>query len=309
MTSESAAGTPAAVDLPFDVTETRAHRVRRALWRFVRRQPVGAVSGLVVLFFVVIALLVVIFGNSIAPFDPREIGAGARFGSPSWDHPFGTDIQGRDMFSRLLIGTKLSMIIGLLALAIGVGGGATIGILSGFLRGKVDFVVQRLTDAMQAFPSLVLILVFALAFGASARIAVIALGISLIPAINRVVRSSTFQLREEQFVEGALAVGASTPRIIFRHVLPNLIAPLIIIASILIGFAILTEAGLAFIGLGEPPPAQSWGREVNTGRQFMEDAPWLVLAPGLAITIVVLAFNMFGDALRDHLDPRLRGTR
>jgi peptide/nickel transport system permease protein len=227
--------------------------------------------------------------------------------APSAAHWMGTDEYGRDIMSRVMWGSRTSLVVGLLAVGLGTTTGAVLGLVSGYLGGTVDYVIQRLMDILLAFPGLVLALAMVAALGASVVNVVIALSFTIIPGASRVIRSSALALRETAFVDAAHNLGFSTPRIIFRHILPNCAAPYIIIATAALGGAILSEAGLSFLGLGTPPPAPSWGGMLSGSSQSaMTDAPWIAIFPGAAITLVVFGFNFLGDALRDLLDPKLR---
>jgi peptide/nickel transport system permease protein len=197
--------------------------------------------------------------------------------------------------------------VGLVAVLIGVGGGAALGVVSGYFGGGLDLTLQRLMDALLSFPGLVLAMALAALLEPGVVTAMIAIGIVILPSANRVARGATLAIKVNPYIEAARTLGASQSRIIVVHIVPNVLAPIVVMASIVMGFAIIVEASLSFLGLGVQPPTTSWGQSLNAGRSFMEDAPWLVLAPGLAITIVVMAFNLLGDALRDHLDPSLRG--
>jgi peptide/nickel transport system permease protein len=273
------------------------------LWRFARRQPVGFVSGLVILLLALVAALAPL----IAPYDPAEMIPRSRLKSPSAFHLFGTDDRGRDVFSQVAFGARVSLQVGALAVVIGVGSGTMVGLLSGFWGGTVDLLVQRLMDAILSFPALVLAMALAALIQPGMVTAMVAIGLVILPSANRVVRGATLSIKQHPYVEAARTLGASDLRIITRHILPNVLAPILVMASIVMGFAIIVEASLSFLGLGVQPPSTSWGQSLNNGRAYMEDAPWVVLAPGAAITTVVLAFNLLGDALRDYLDPSLRG--
>jgi peptide/nickel transport system permease protein len=292
LVAEAPAGRAAPLGLP-------AASIRR----FARRQPVGFAAGIVIVLLVLVAL----FAPLIAPYGSSELSRGARLLSPSRAHLFGTDDKGRDNFSRVVYGARVSLEVGLIAVAIGVLGGAALGVISGYLGGTTDLVLQRFMDAILSFPALVLALALAALLQPGILTAMIAIGIVIIPGANRLVRGVCLSVKQNAFVEAARAIGASDGRVILRHILPNIYAYMIVMASIVMGFAIIVEAGLSFLGAGVQPPAPSWGQSLSYGRSYMEDAPWLVLAPGGAITVVVLAFNLLGDALRDHLDPSLRG--
>ncbi len=279
-----------------------------AIVRFARRQPVGFAAGILIVVFVAVAFLNWVSGGALTTHDPAQIGTGPRLGGPSLDHFFGTDERGRDLFSRVIEGAEISAFVGIMAVVVGVAGGGLVGVISGYAGRRADFLMQRVMDAMLSLPPLLVVLVLAAALNPSATTVILGLGLGFLPGANRVIRSVTLAVKAEQHVEAARAIGASNLRIVVRHILPNLLAPVMILISIAIGAAIVAEAGLSFIGAGVQQPSISMGQLLNAGRSFMEDAPWLVLAPGLAITVVVLAFNLFGDSLRDHLDPRLRNS-
>ena len=214
------------------------------------------------------------------------------------------------MFSRVIHGARTSLLVAIPAVAIGVGLGSLIGIMSGFLGGKFDLIVQRFLDASQAIPSLILALAVIAILGAGIDKVIYVIAFIAVPWNGRVVRGAVLAIKENQYIDAARAVGASSERIMFRHILPNVVAPILILVSVLLGAAIIIEASLSFLGLGVPPPNPSWGGMLSQeGRAYMEKAPTLALFPGLAISIVVLAFNMLGDTLRDIWDPRLRGSQ
>jgi peptide/nickel transport system permease protein len=230
-----------------------------------------------------------------------------RCGAPDASHWFGSDFMGRDMFSRIVYGARISLAVGIGSTALGCLFGVILGLASGYLGGWTDLIVQRIVDVLQAMPVLVLALVMAASLGPSLTNTIIAIAIPLIPYSARVVRSNTLALREQPFVEAARAVGMSETRIAIRHVLPNTLAPLIVIATAQLGAAILTEASLSFLGLGIPEPYPSWGRMLSeSAAEYVRTAPWLVIFPGIAISLAVFGTNLLGDALRDILDPRLR---
>ena len=251
----------------------------------------------------------------MAPYDPIGISIDT-FQAPSSTHFFGTDDLGRDMFSRILHGSRISLYVGFLAVALGsLGGalgslgGALVGLVSGFAGGWVDMVIQRIVDAVLAFPGIVLAMSLVAVLGTSTTNALLAIAIVIIPFQSRVVRGAVLSVKQNVYVEAALTIGASPQRIMIRHVLPNVVAPILILISASLGNAILIEAGLSFLGLSTQPPEPSWGLMLSgTGRRYMEEAPWLAIFPGLAIALTVLAFNLLGDVVRDVLDPRLRGT-
>jgi peptide/nickel transport system permease protein len=268
-----------------------------------RRYPLGAIGAVIVLTFVLTA----VFANFIAPFDPTSTDAKASLARPSGTFWLGADFMGRDMFSRIVYGARISLAVGMGATLMGGLLGVSIGLMSGYLGGAFDLLTQRLLDVMQSLPLLVMALVMAAALGPSLENTIIAIAIPLVPTVARVVRSSTLSLREQPFVEAARAVGMGEVRIAVRHVLPNTLAPLIVLATAQLGSAILTEASLSFLGLGIPEPYPSWGRMLSeSAAEYVRTAPWLVIFPGVAISLTVFGTNLLGDALRDILDPRQR---
>lgn len=282
---------------------SRSRSRRRRLRRIVREQPLGIVSALFILFIVSAA----IFPQIFARYDPLAVFRGDELFPPSSYYWFGTDNLGRDVYSRVIWGARTSVWVGIISVALGTVTGTIVGLVSGFLEGKVDMVLQRVMDSFQAFPSLVLALAMISVLGQSTTNLMLAIAVGIAPWSSRIIRGAVLGVKHEVFVEAARAAGATNTRIVIRHVLPNIVAPIIVIASITIGYAILVEASLSFLGLGAPPPAPSWGKMLaGDGRIYMESAPWLALAPGLAISLTVLAFNLLGDTLRDILDPRLR---
>lgn len=268
---------------------------------FVRRYPLGAVGALIVALFVFTAA----FADIIAPTDPTSTNAKYSLAAPSSLFWLGADFMGRDMYSRIVHGARISLAVGAGAMTLGALIGITVGLASGFLGGWFDLLVQRLLDIMQSLPLLVMAIVMAASLGPSLKNTIIAIAIPLVPTVARVVRSSTLSLREQPFVEAARAVGMGELRIAVRHVLPNTLAPLIVLATAQLGSAILTEASLSFLGLGIPEPHPSWGRMLSeSAAEYVRTAPWLVIFPGVAISLTVFGTNLLGDALRDILDPR-----
>lgn len=282
-------------------------RHREAWWQrvlgFVRRKPLGG-FGLIVLILLVFSA---VFAEAIATHDPVATEANRTLEAPSRDHYFGTDYLGRDMYSRIVHGSRISLAVGLIATGAGGMLGMAIGLFSGYMRGWWDEVTQRLMDLLQGLPLLVMALVMSAALGPSVQNTILAICIPLIPRAARVIRSSTLAIREMPFVEAARALGMSEWRIAILHVLPNTLAPFIILTTAQLGGAILTEAALSFLGLGIPEPYPSWGRMLSqSAAEYAQKAPWLVIYPGLAISLCVFATNLLGDGLRDELDPRLR---
>jgi peptide/nickel transport system permease protein len=299
---------PAADDTAAGEAGTIAAPDERTGWRALAGVVVQnrlAVFGLVVLAaFVVVAL----FGDALAPYGRNEQQVTDRLEAPSWSHPFGGDQLGRDVFSRVLIGAEASLRVALVAVGIALVAGAALGLVAGYYRGWLDDVVMRLMDVLFAFPAILLAIAILAIRGRGATNAMIAIGIVYTPIFARVTRASVLTVREEAYVRAARSVGAGDLRIIRRHVLPNVATPIIVQTSISLAFAILAEAALSFIGLGTQPPEPSWGIMLSDGRDYVQDAWWLTVFPGLAIVLVVLAFNVVGDALRDALDPRQRSA-
>ena len=274
------------------------------LKRLIREHPLGTFGAAIIL----VLILVSIFADSLAPFRYGEMNLDNRLADPSNQHPLGTDQLGRDFLSRLIHGARLSLFVGLTATTLHVVVAALIGGTAGFLGGRFDLVAQRFVDAWMAMPGLLLLLTIMSLTGPGLVQIILVLGISSGITNSRVVRSAVIAIKENDYFQAARAVGASKSRIFFRHVLPNIMPPIIIIFSITLGAIIVAEASLSFLGFGLPPDVPSWGGMLSReGRQYMTIAPRLALWPGLRLTIVVFSLNMFGDALRDLLDPRLRG--
>src|SRR5262245_14232740 len=287
----------------------RPHQRTRSRWRiFIRRKPLGALSAVILCGLVAPAALAPL----IAPYDPyrfnlNERGLPIRLQPPDAKFLFGTDTHGRDVLSRIIYGARVSLIVGFLSVAIGTLAGTLIGLVSGYWEGSIDQALQRLVDTLMAFPGIVLALAVLSVFGQSLLNVILVIGLVIAPGASRVVRGTVLSVKHNTYVDAARAAGASSWRIILRHILPNVFAPILIIASVWLGNAIVIEAALSFLGLGTPPPTPTWGGMLSgEGRRSLETAPYLAIFPGLAISIVVLAFNMFGDAVRDLLDPRLR---
>ena len=275
----------------------------RTLWQAMKRKPLGAISAALL----VLLVLTAVFADVLAPYDPLATSPEIRLSAPSRAHLFGTDDIGRDVFSRVIHGSRISLWVGLLAVGIGTAAGMVVGLLCGYCEGRLDLVMQRIMDAVQAIPGLVLALAIVSVLKPSTTNAMIAIAIVIIPGNSRIVRGAVLSSKQNRYVEAAQAIGCRHPRIILSHILPNVTAPILIIASIWLGNAILIEATLSFLGLGTQPPTPSWGLMLSsTGRAFMEQAPWLAIFPGLAISLAVFAFNLFGDTLRDAWDPKLR---
>ncbi len=275
------------------------------LWDFIKHKPLGALGAAVLLAMVITA----VFANILAPYDPVAQDIPHRLRPPGGDYLLGTDAFGRDVFSRIIYGTRVSLYVGLVSVIIGTAVGILVGVSSGYLGGAFDLVVQRIVDGLMGFPPLVLALVLVVAMGPSLNSVAFALAITYVPRVVRLARASALSTSQEMFVDAARAIGGGRFHIMLRHVVPNSLAPVFVLATGYLGTAIVAEASLSFLGLGVPPPNPSWGGMMQFGaRGYMEAAPWLTVYPGLALSIVVFAFGLFGDALRDVLDPRLRGA-
>ncbi len=273
-------------------------------WREFRKSRV-AVLGL----YIMIALyLATLLSAYLAPFDPSVIEniSATRHLPPSLEHLMGTDRFGRDVFSRVLFGARISLSIGFIAVGISITIGTLVGAVSGYFVGVVDTMLMRLVDMLISFPRLVLLITVIALFEPSITLVVLVLGLTLWPSTARIVRGEVLSLRERDFIQAARALGLGAPRIILRHVVPNVLGPVIVAATLGLGNIILIEAGLSFLGLSVPPPTPSWGNMINGGRQYLVQAWWVATFPGLAIVVTVVAFNLIGDGLRDALDPRLR---
>lgn len=274
--------------------------------RLIREKPLGAFGGAIFVLFLFFGL----FADFLIPYGVNETDLKVRLEGPSADHLFGTDHLGRDVLSRVLIGAQLSMTIGFLAAGFATVISIVLGVLSGYFGGKVDMLIQRFVDAWMCFPDLLFLMVVISIIGAGVPQIVMALSLIYGIAGSRIIRGSVISVRENMHTLAARSMGAKTMHILVRHILPNIMPVVIVLFTTRVGAAILTEAGLSFLGLGVPPPTPTWGGMLSgTGRTYMYIGPWLALAPGLCLTIVVYAINVYGDALRDLLDPRMRGSR
>jgi peptide/nickel transport system permease protein len=290
-----------------DVELSRAGAGGGGLWAssayFLRRYPLGAAGAAIVLVIVLMAL----FADWITLFDPTATDARASLARPGGAHLLGADFMGRDLWSRIVYGARISLAVGIGSTTLGCLIGVSIGLISGHFGGWFDLIIQRFMDMLQSLPLLVMALVMAAALGPSISNTIIAISIPLVPTVARVIRSNTLVLREMPYVEAARAVGMNEFSIALRHVLPNTLAPLIVLGTAQLGSAILVEAALSFLGLGIPEPHPSWGRMLSeSAAEYVRTAPWLVIYPGVAISLAVFGTNLLGDALRDLLDPRLR---
>ncbi len=268
----------------------------------LKRNRIAVVGGAIVLFYIVIAIL----APMIAPFDPLEIDLGKKLLSPSGEHWMGTDDKGRDITSRLLYGARLSLIIGFVSVCIGATIGIILGLVSGYYGKWIDTVIMRIIDVLLAFPGILLALAIISALGPSLVNVMISVGVFSIPTFARIVRGSTLAAKKLEYVDAVRSLGASDFAIISRHILPNIMSPIIVQGTLRIATAILTAAGLSFLGLGAQPPTPEWGAMLSNGRDFLFTAPHIAMFPGIAISTLVLGFNLFGDGLRDALDPRMK---
>ncbi|MEE8421550.1 MAG: ABC transporter permease [Dehalococcoidia bacterium] len=284
-----------------------AQRIWHETWKFVREYPLGAVGAAITLVLVAMAIAPELFTNQ----DPNFQVLRDRYGGISWTHWFGQDQLGRDQYTRIIYGARTSIIIGFGVITVTSSLGLSMGIVSGYFGGLFDTVWQRLVDVAIALPGLPFTILLVTALTQVRMELRLVLGVSILISFStsRIIRSQVLSLKEQPYIEAAQAVGASNIRVMFRHILPNVIPLILVSASTLVGIAILIEAGLSFLGYGVQPPTASWGRALSDAREFMTRAPHLAVFPGLAIFVAVYGFNMLGDAIRDKVDPRLRGTK
>jgi peptide/nickel transport system permease protein len=284
-------------------SEGRSRRWAAAAGEFIRRRPLGAAGAVIV----VVMLLVAVLATAIAPYDPLAVDFGAMLGAPSAEHWLGTDAFGRDVMSRIIYGSRTALIVGFGAAFFGATAGAILGVASAYFGGRIDLVLQRIMDIFISFPLIILALAMVAILGNNLPNLIIAITIPMIPRAALVIRSSALSVREMPYVDAARAAGFGHSRIILRHMLPNVMAPYLIMLTAFLGQAILLEASLSFLGLGVQEPVAAWGLMLRGAAvQFAESAPWMAIFPGLAISLAVFAFNLFGDSLRDALDPRLK---
>lgn len=279
----------------------RPSEFRRSLRLFSQNRG-AVVGGAIFVAIVIIAVLAPV----IAPYDPNELNPISSLQGPSLAHPFGFDNLGRDVFSRVIVGSRQSLLVGIIAIGIAASLGTIIGLFTGFYEGWLDLVFQRLIDILLAFPGLLLALVIVAVLGPGLRNAMIAVGISLIPSFARMVRGSVLSAKHSAYIEAARTIGSGNGRIMFRHMLPNVAVPILVLSTIGFAWAILIGASLSFLGLGAQPPHPEWGRDLSEGRNYLSIAWWISTFPGLAIMLTILSINLVGDGLRDALDPRLK---
>jgi peptide/nickel transport system permease protein len=298
---ESVQEVPAKSLSSLSAAEQRTPR-RTGILTAIRGQRLALTGAVIVAFFALVA----IFGPAVAPHGPTEQFSADRLQSPSWEYPFGTDEFGRDIFTRILYGARISFQVGIIVVGIAGSVGVLMGMFAGFKGGWLDNIIVLLSDVVFAFPAVLLAIAVITFLGNSLNNAILAISLVYIPPFIRIVRGATLTVRNTAYVEAAQSVGVSLPRMMGRHVFPNITAPLIVQASISFAFAILSEAGLSFLGLGNKAPDPSWGTMVSGSYGFLQLAPWAAIIPGIAIALTVLGFNLLGDGLRDALDPRLR---
>jgi peptide/nickel transport system permease protein len=294
---------PSQIALPTDATLELRRPFGQAILHFCRREPLGAFGMLIVLIMTVTG----IFAELIAPYSPTANDFAAMTEAPSWAHLLGTDQFGRDLLSRIIFGARTALIVGLTSAMVGGFAGLVLGVASAYFGGKLDLVFQRIFDVVMAFPLIIMALAVVAIFGTGVHNVIIAITIPLIPRCARVVRSSALAIREIPYVDAARACGYSNTRIILRHMVPNVMAPFLIMLTAFVGQAILAEASLSYLGLGVQEPTPAWGLMLQGGaEEYASTAPWIAIFPGLAIALTVFGVSLFGDALRDVLDPKLR---
>jgi ABC-type dipeptide/oligopeptide/nickel transport system permease subunit len=286
---------------PEEIRATRLGRMVVSCKHFLSTQPLGVISAVVIL----ILLLAAILAPLLATHDPSAIGRRSQLDPPSTDHFFGTDELGRDIFSRVLYGSRISLIVATFTVLVSTVFGTMLGAVSGYFEGKVDMVLQRIVDAVMSIPVLILALFIVALMGSSIRNVVIALAVIYTPRFSRIARGEMLRVKNAEYVAAAEALGSKPWRVIRKHGIPNIVAPIIILASLTFGQAIVAEAALSFLGVGAPITEPSWGQMLSRGREYTRVAWWVVVFPGAALSLGVLAFNLLGDALRDHLDPKL----
>jgi peptide/nickel transport system permease protein len=286
-----------------DAVPGRSRRWASAASEFIRRRPLGAAGAVIVALMILVAAL----ATAIAPYDPLAVDFGAMLGAPSAEHWLGTDAFGRDVLSRIIYGSRTALFVGFGAAFFGATAGAILGVASAYFGGRIDLVLQRIMDVFISFPLIILALAMVAILGNNLPNLITAITIPMIPRAALVIRSSALSVREMPYVDAARAAGFRHSRIILRHMLPNVMAPYLIMLTAFLGQAILLEASLSFLGLGVQEPVAAWGLMLRGAAvQFAESAPWMAIFPGLAISLAVFAFNLFGDSLRDALDPRLK---
>jgi peptide/nickel transport system permease protein len=296
----------ASKDQPIRAAEPREDVKSRGFWRTTLTRLVSHPLGLFGAVIVLLLIFVALFGSTIAPYDPNAIDFSNRFSPPTINHFFGTDDFGRDIFSRVLYGARISLLVGVIAVGIAATLGTTLGLLAGYTNRIVDEVIMRAIDVLFAVPAILLAIAVLAILGKGVDNAMIAIGLVYTPIFARIARSAVLSVKNEEFVKAARSLGSSDFNIIRWHILPNSIAPLIVETSLSLAFAILAEAALSFFGLGTQPPDPSWGRMLKEGQDYFRQSVWMAIFPGLAIMLSVMGFNFLGDGLRDALDPKMK---
>lgn len=274
----------------------------KIVWRKLKSNKIAMTGGILIIFLLIVSVV----GPWLTSNDPNSTDVSSRLQGPSGEFWFGTDHHGRDIFTRIIHGMSITFYIGFISVGIGMIGGVFLGLISGYYGKRIDTVIMRCVDVLLAFPGILLALAIVSVLGASIPNVIIAISIFSIPVFARIVRASTLSVRKLEYIDAVKALGATDSRIIFKHVLPNIMSPIIVQATLRIATAILTASALSFLGLGAQPPTPEWGAMLSAGRNYMWEHPHIALFPGLAIVLVVLAFNLFGDGLRDALDPKLK---
>jgi peptide/nickel transport system permease protein len=283
--------------------DTTWRRSQRAVKDFIRRRPLGTIGAAII----IVMLLAAAFAEIVTPYGPDEGTFTGLPEAPSFQHLLGTDAFGRDVFSRIIYGSQTALLVGFTSSLVGSTTGLVLGIIGAYFGGKIDELIQRLMDVLMSFPLIVIAIAVVAALGPGTTNVIVAITLPLIPRVARVVRASGLAVVRMPYIEAARSVGVRAPRIMFRHIAPNVFAPYLIMLTAFLGQAILLEASLSFLGLGVVEPAAAWGLMLRgQGMTFLDQAPWLAIAPGVAISLAVFGFNLFGDSLRDALDPRLR---
>jgi ABC-type dipeptide/oligopeptide/nickel transport system permease subunit len=283
----------------------KEQKTGKVFFRFLKQNPFAMIGTAVI----VISVLTSVFVPLLPIPDPLAQDLPNRFKPPSTEHLFGTDNYGREVLSRVIWGGRISIFVGTFSVALASIIGVTVGLISGYFGKFLDVVIMRVTDILLSFPALLLAMAICAAIGSSLWNVIIAISIVSVPRLSRLVRGSTLSVKEEDFVEAARALGQKPVKIIFFHILPNILSPILVMVTLWIPAAIMTEASLSFLGLGVMPPTPTWGNIISEGKSYLQNAPWIAVFPGIAIILVVLAFNFVGDAVRDALDPRLKGER
>lgn len=290
---------------PHSTQHNRSHKRKSGFSTFYQRLSKNK-AALIGGYLILILILVALIGPLLTPYEPSKIDYSIKLLKPSAEHWFGTDHNGRDIFTRIIHGMSISLYIGFVSVALGAFIGVPLGIISGYFGGKIDSFIMRIMDILLAFPGILLALALVSALGGSLTNVIIAIGVFSVPAFARIVRGSTLATRKLEYIDAVRALGANDTRIIFRHIFPNIISPIIVQATLRMATAILAASALSFLGLGAQPPIPEWGLMLADGRNYMFDHPHVAFFPGLAIVIVVLAFNIFGDGLRDTFDPKMK---